>query len=162
MRFGKIDRRIGLGAAAFLVILAVLGFRSRLAAEQVLASGDAGAPPVVARSDDPHGLQGLARRDSLVRNAVAERGNPFHSPKIVQEVARPTFNPNETPAPVKRPEPRLLTLLHDDVNPCVQISIGDDRSGWLHRGDSFQGWNVDDIARESVTLAKKGRTVVLR
>ena len=162
VKFGNIDKRVWLAGAAFLLILAVLGLRSRQAAHDVLSSRDDGAVPVVAAGGDPHGLLGLARRDSLVRNAEAKRANPFHNPTIVREIARPTVKNEPTPAPTKPAEPKLLTLLHDDVSPCVQINVGGERSGWLHRGDSFQGWSVGEIARESVTVAKGGRTLVLR
>lgn len=162
MRFPDIDRRLLAGAAVFILLHVFLGIRSQMAADEVLASTEAGGFNVVARGDDPHGLRGLVRRDSLVRNVENVRKNPFRRPQGERPTPPVDIARDPTPARVRMPEPELLTLLHDDMNPCVQISVGDERSGWLHRGDSFRGWNVDDIAPASVTLAKSGRKVVLR
>lgn len=158
-----IDHRAVLAAVVFAAVLAVLGFRSQQAAEKMLAPESAGGAAVVTTGGDPHGLQGLARRDSLLLSADAERNNPFFNPDFVRDVAhKHTAMKTQTPAPEKPVEPRLLTLLHDDVKPCVQIGVADVRSGWLHTGDSFKGWSVGEIARGSVTLVKRGRTLVLR
>jgi hypothetical protein len=157
------DRRIWAGLAALLIIMAVLAFRSQQAASSVLSYRSESDVPVVATGGDPHGLLGLARRDSLLEIAQAAKADPFHNKNFTQDVARQTpRKKSNTPARRKMPEPKLLTLLHDDVNPCVQINVGGNRSGWLHNGDSFQGWSVNEITRDGVTVAKRSKTLVLR
>ena len=51
--------------------------------------------------------------------------------------------------------------MFDTVNPSVQLRLGDTSSGWLHKGDVFEGWTVIEIAENSITVEKKGRTVLL-
>ncbi len=58
--------------------------------------------------------------------------------------------------------PKLRTLLYDDVNPSAQISYKGDRSNWLHVGDEFRGWKIDDITKDTVTVSRRSRRYVLR
>ena len=157
------NRRMWAGIAFLTIITAMLALRSQQTASDVLSYSSESNVPVVATGGDPHGLIGLAQRDSLIASAQAAKKNPFNNPNFIQDFARQVPK-QKTKAPARRksPEPRLLTLLHDDVNPCVQIDIGGDRSGWLHHGDSFQGWCVNEISREGVTVAKRKKTLVLR
>lgn len=157
------DHRIWAGLAVLLVIMAMLGFRSQRAASEVLSFRNESDVPVVSTGGDLHGLLGLARRDSMLDATCAAKNTPFRNPNFIQDIARQDpQRKSGTPAPARMVEPKLLTLLHDDVNPCVQISVGSDRSGWLHQGDSFRGWSVNEIVREGVTVAKQNKTLVLR
>ncbi len=155
------DRRAWIGFAVLLVLVALLGLRSRQTATTVLRAETATAGSAVRSTEDPHGLMEIARRDSMLTAARATRSNPFRRGRTVAPVAQ-TPQPENTPAPEKPTEPRLLTLLYDDVGPCAQITIGSDRSGWLHEGEEFQGWNVDEIGDMAVTVSRAGRRLVLK
>jgi hypothetical protein len=57
--------------------------------------------------------------------------------------------------------PILSALLFDHVNPSTQINVAGQRSGWLHQGETFQGWTVIAITSHAITITKGGETVVL-
>ncbi len=155
------DQQAWIGFAVLLVLVAGLGVKSRQTARTVLQAASNQGGSAVHSSDDPHGIISITYRDSLIAEAETNLSNPFrHS-----TVAVPTTvsrQPAATPTVRKPTEPKLLTLLYDEVGPCVQINVGNDRSGWLHVGEEFQGWNVDEIANSAVTVSRAGHRVVLK
>ena len=150
-------RTFRIGLAVMLALVLVLALRSQRTVSAVLAN-----PAMAAASADAAPAAGggvdmvsLDRRDSLIAAA--------------QPVARDPFSARRT-APTERPPrqieavatvPTLSALLFDHVNPSTQINVAGQRSGWLHQGETFQGWTVSAITSDAVTITKGGDTVVL-
>jgi len=104
------------------------------------------------------------QKDSLVAAAAPSERNPFGDPPRPRRprVERPrTQAPARPPQPVEETPPALRTLLFDRVNPSVQLRDASHSSGWLHVGDTFDGWLVEEILENSVRISKGTRSVVL-
>jgi hypothetical protein len=155
------DRNAWIGFAVLLLLVAVLGVKSRKTAAHVLKSDVQHATTAVIAGNDPHDLAVIARRDSILEEARTLRRNPFRRNRVVEPV-KPVVQREEAPAQDMNEGPRLLTLLYDDVGPCVQIRVEGERSGWLHVGETFQGWKVDEIAEGAVGISRRGRELVLK
>lgn len=97
----------------------------------------------------------LAQRDSLLAGATIGDRDPFRPVPV--HTRRKT-----TVRQVKQQVlPTLKALLFDHVNPTARLNIGEEVSGWLRVGDSFQGWNVTEITESSVKLAQGKKALVL-
>jgi len=155
------DRNAWIGFAVLLLLVAALGVRSRTTAAHVLQVEVQHGTSTVNTQNDPHDLLVIARRDSMLDNASTLRRNPFRRNRVVEPV-KPVVQREKAPVQDMDEGPRLLTLLYDDVGPCVQIRVEGERSGWLHVGETFQGWNVDEIAEGTVGISRRGRQLVLK
>ncbi len=58
--------------------------------------------------------------------------------------------------------PELGALLYDTINPQVQLRISGQASGWMSEGAAFQGWVVETIRPDAVTVQRQGERIVLR
>ena len=156
-RLGTQDRAFLPGFVAVLLVGSFLGIRAGEAVRMVLgvqagaerrssASSPAKSEPLVA----------VARRDSLIAAAGAFFRDPFHP------AAEPvTLRPPPLFAPPPPIQPTLRALLFDPAVPLAQIAVGSAISGWLHPGEVFQGWTVEEISAKSVRLSRAGETVNL-
>ena len=158
----QIDRRAWIGFGVLLLLVVALGVRGQRAASTVLTGVGERQSTSVRSVDDPHDINAVAIRDSILLEAQASDRNPFRQITVARAVAQEPTRTTTAPAPRKPKKPKLLTLLYDDVAPTVKISVGSKRSDWLHVGDKFLEWKVDDISVASVSVTRRGKTVVLR
>jgi hypothetical protein len=114
------------------------------------------------------------------RNAASQPGIPKETPVYLTEYAssgrpmpaRDPFQYLETTIPRKQPVepvedktqslPELGALLYDTINPQVQLRVSGVSSGWLSEGAVFNGWVVEAIQPDAVTVQKQGERLVLR
>ncbi len=148
-------RSFRVGLAIMLALVLVLALRSQRTVSAVLANpAVAAAAPAeaVAAGVD---MAALDRRDSLIAAAQPVARDPFS--------ARRTQPTERAPRQIEAvaTAPTLSALLFDHVNPSTQINVEGQRSGWLHQGETFQGWTVSAITSDAVTITKGGDTVVL-
>jgi hypothetical protein len=146
------------GYAALLLGLLVLGVQVQRTMTAVLSLGSgAGSGTSGDMGEEAAGWGSIAARDSLIARAHVGARDPFQSgaPRVTSSPAAA----ESRPAP--DPDPRLGSLLFDNVAPSVQLTVGPSRSGWLRQGDAFLGWKVVEVGRTSVKVAKGSRTLVL-
>lgn len=146
-------------ALALIMLLVVgLGVRSGKTVDAVLTYqpdtvGSVAAPAI----GDGIDLDAVARRDSILAATSVQDRDPFTA-----LAAAPKPKPKRVRRAPKIVNPTLNALLFDNVNPMVQISIAGERSGWLHKEEEFRGWRVTRIAKDSVEVRNKKRSVVLK
>jgi hypothetical protein len=151
-------RSAWIGYAALALALLVLGAQVRQTVLTVLsARGGAGGVGAAATDSGTPGWRSVAERDSLVDRARMGPRDPFR-PAAVRAAVRA---PGAAPAPERAPDPKLGSLLFDNVAPSVQLTIGTRRSGWLRTGEVFEGWRVVEISRVLVRVTDGTRTLVL-
>lgn len=147
---------------ATIALVAAVGVILGLVATSSVRSVSAGFGKVAAQPGSPTDSaspSALAARDSLLAGARAGARDPFRAPTAPQSQTDGTSVRKQETALAGTPVMRAL--LYDNVNPLVQIGIGSVTSGWLHKGDRFQGWTVVEINSTSVRLARSGESVVL-
>lgn len=142
-----------------VVVGVVLGIRSKQAVTAVLAAKQSGI-----EVRDPSLRQRLAEvdkmrdRDSLLATALPTSRDPFRK---ARSAPRSQTRPVRDKTPEVSGTPSLRALLFDNVAPTVQLSVGSVMSGWLHKGDSFHGWTVEEITSSSVRVSRDGSSIVL-
>jgi len=137
--------------------VALLAIRSAQTVESVLAASRRPAAASIAPAPASMGTGLLATRDSLLAESRRGPRDPFRPPPPPPRTPERRRPPAE-PTPVR---PEMRALLFDKVEPSVQLRVGAAESGWLHQGDSFQGWTVVAITASSVELHSGKQTVVL-
>lgn len=147
-----------LGVTLLIVAGVVLGVRSVAGVRAVLSFKVATAlvaDPQVAKA------QALSEttdsRDKLLDDAVVGPRDPFHAPPAPEPVIKQV----KTPKPEPPVHPTIRAFLYDNVNPSVQLGVGAEVSGWMRRGDSFQGWTVVEITATAVRVSRSGTSLVL-
>ncbi len=159
MRLPQGPRRVGLAGYAVLALgVALLGLSVRQTVVTVLSGGREFGAAGAGGEGGPTGWRNMGARDSLVEQARMGRRDPFQPPPMERAAVRV---PVVQAAPAPPPEPRLGSLVYDNVAPTVQLTVGEERSGWLRPGDVFHGWTVLEITRASVRVANGTRTRVL-
>jgi len=164
-RIQSVGRLFWLALASFALVLLIQGFRTSHVVSVLLDRTDRETVRKQAGERKPDALLAMVdQKDSLVVAATGAERNPFGDPPRPRRprVERPQ---NQAPAPPPRPveekPPTLRTLLFDRVNPSVQLRDASRSSGWLHVGDTFDGWLVEEILENSVRISKGSRSVVL-
>jgi len=147
-------RTFRIGLAVMLVLVLVLALRSQRTVSAVLAK-PAAAAVTTAGGEIGVDMASLARRDSLIVAAQLVARDPFNARRT-----RPTAQVQQREVAVTA-APSLSALLFDHVNPSTQINVEGQRSGWLHQGETFQGWTVAAITSDAVTITRGGETIVL-
>lgn len=142
---------------ALLCLLAVvLGLRVDRSVRGVLSMRRVEAAPTAGSAGgDDSLLRQLAAEDSLVQSAHPYGRDPFSGSW------RSSGGSGRGSSGSRSAAPSLGALLFDSVRPIAQVEIGCDRSGWLHVGDSFEGWTVDEIGPDGVWVSRKGGRVRL-
>ena len=146
------------GVALLLVVGIVLGVRSEAAIRAVLSFKGATsvtADSQVARTKELS--EKMESRDRLLDGAVVGPRDPFHAPPAPQQAVKQV----RAPKPVPPVQPVIRAFLYDNVNPSVQIGVGAEVSGWMRKGDSFQGWTVVEITNTTVRVSRSGTSLVL-
>jgi len=139
--------------AAMLLLCVLMGMRSGQTVLLVLDD------PAAVSDTRPNTSQtdyaGLAHRDSLLAAAAIGDRDPF------RPVPVRTRRKTSVRQVKQQVLPTLKALLFDHVNPTARLNIGEEVSGWLRVGDSFQGWNVTEITESSVKLAQGKKALIL-
>ncbi len=148
-------RTFRIGLAVMLVLVLVLALRSQRTVSAVLANPAVAAEAAAAVPGDDVDMASLDRRDSLIAAAQPVGRDPFSARRT-----EPTERVTRQIVAVAT-APTLSALLFDHVNPSTQINVEGQRSGWLHQGETFQGWRVTAITSDTVTITKGGETIVL-
>ncbi len=147
---------IRVGMAIMLVAVLVLALRSQSTVKAVLAGPVLAAETASAPADDGLDMASIAHRDSLIAAARPVARDPFNARSVA-----PSTTAERRSVEAAHVRPILSALLFDRVNPSTQINVNGQRSGWLHQGETFQGWTVTAITSDAVTITKGGDTVVL-
>jgi len=156
------DRKYyAVGVGAMLLVVLLLGLRSKEAVQAVLNDR---APELTAETERPElvvaAVRGVAARDSMVAVAHldAKLRDPFARDKKAPKSDRPVRRPQRVAKVIR---PALSALIFDEVHPTVQITIEGERSDWLGTGDKFRGWQVAEILARSVKVKKGDKEIVL-
>ena len=152
------NRQLWLGFALLVLVGVLLGLKTQQAVSLVLGAknrvsiGNSFQPA-------PEGalLAQVANRDSLLEDTGSLDRDPFRNPIVWKPSKVRTDKPEKDGEAV----PILRALLYDNVNPSIQLSTGAVTSGWLRKGDSFQGWVIVEIGPDSVRISKNDENVVL-
>ena len=137
------NRQLWLGFALLVLVGVLLGLKTQQAVSLVLGAknrvsiGNSFQPA-------PEGalLAQVANRDSLLEDTGSLDRDPFRNPIVWK------------PSKVRTDKP-------EKDGEAVPISTGAVTSGWLRKGDSFQGWVIVEIGPDSVRISKNDENVVL-
>ncbi|MBD3162615.1 MAG: hypothetical protein GF346_09630 [Candidatus Eisenbacteria bacterium] len=147
-------------ALGFVVIaVVVLGIRSENAATEVLTArrqGNVTPDPMLAQSIASAEM--MSARDSILASSIPTGRDPFQEGTVRKPRAT---EPHPVRQAAPAPKPALRALLYDNIAPMIQLGVGEQISGWLHKGDQFQGWTVVEITSSSVEIGRSGERVVL-
>lgn len=143
--------RISIGL--LLASLVVVGIRAqRTSALALYADRDAAPQSGIPKETPP----------SLTEAASSGRPIPARDPFQYLETTIPRKQPVEPAEDETQSLPELGALLYDTINPQVQLRVSGVASGWLSKGAVFNGWVVEAIQPDAVTVQKQGERVVLR
>lgn len=147
-----------LGLALLLVAGIVLGMRGAAGVRSVLSFKGGQALAAGTHVPKAVALSGtMETRDKMLSGAVVASRDPFRPPPAPPQAIKEVKNPKPEPP---RP-PSVRAFLYDNVNPTVQLGVGADVSGWMRKGDSFQGWTVVEITATTVRVSRGGVSLVL-
>ena len=156
------DFRSDRAALAGFVLAAVgallLGLQAWPARRAVLRSDLAPIPTAAVVDPGRSLLAQLAEKDGALHAASLSGRDPFRQPPLPREPVRAQVARRDS---TEGPQPSVCGLVFDEQDPRVMLSTGVETSGWLRRGELFQGWMVVGIDRRTVTIQRKGETVVL-
>ncbi len=151
---GKNNRALVVGYVVVLLMVVFLGVRTEQTVAAVLGGS---AQAKVEPKQDSAGARILAeieRRYQQLAEALPSLRDPFRDPPVPR--SEPQRSRRRTPPPQPTVVyPTIRSLLYDEINPSVKLSVGDQASGWLHVGSTFQGWTVREITAEGVRVADR-------
>lgn len=164
-------RALLFGYVIVLLMVLVLAFRTEQTIAAVLGGGQ---PPRVEAKEETAGarlLGEIQRRYEKLAQALPVLRDPFKDPpasaqarQAAQQAARQADQAGspQQAEPSGPLFPTVRAIVFDQFNPSVQLTLNNEISGWLHRGDSFHGWSVTQITAQSVRVEKDGASYQLR
>jgi hypothetical protein len=91
--------------------------------------------------------------DSMLSAMAVPDRDPFGAPKP-RQTDRPRWPAKEAAALVR---PRVVLLMQDGSSTLVQLEVESRTSGWMSVGSAFQGWTIEAITSDGVTVSN-GKT----
>jgi hypothetical protein len=153
----------GFGAGLLIALVAALVLA--LQARHAVIVVQKGAKPVELRTETASApgkvlIAQLARKDALLASASVTSRDPFRDPPPPPPrpgAARPV------PAPARPVIPPVLRGLAFDNSGegTIKLSDSEEESGWLHKGEEFQGWRIIEIKPTGATISRGGVNTVL-
>jgi hypothetical protein len=144
------NRSFWVTVAVLGVLTLAMGVRARSTVATVLSPDSSASAYQQASSKSlSQDLIAVGTLDSLLISAVPGDRDPFQFPRVRQATRAKS---SQKRVEKKDTPPVLRTLLYDNVDPGVRISFGSRTSGWLHTGDTFNGWTVAAITSSSVEI----------
>lgn len=145
-----------LGFILVALVIGLLGVRSGRTVVTVLDTRPLAAVSTVRAGVDSV-IAKLGERNAQVASAEPTERDPFGAPPRPQAPARTSRQRAAVPR-----DPTLQAIIHHAEDATVRVKVGAASSDWLHVGDAFQGWTVDEISADAVRLSRNGRQLELQ
>lgn len=159
MRLPDLRRLRPVLAVILVAGTAFLGVRAVIVAGDVSSHRDGPMRHAAAPGDSRFEKQAaaMAERAGLRRDATEPRRDPFRAPSAARATAADVAAREAAAPAAPAPLPVLRALVYDNVKPAVQISVGENVSRWLGKGEAFKGWIVLEINPASVRVTNGSR-----